>query len=263
MSGYIKLIEDLFDHYEKNRLTEEEIFDKCVNLIRSRKYDPEYMWTLNDALYNRGYSFQFIVHNTKKKFDSSTYANLTSQVTKSKVKTQALWEYLSTAKDHRLILASLHMLKVQFLVDMGYVQDSSVLEGKKLLTIRELLYGNYNNVQIKKIVKSTLDSMGMVDALTEVGDFWLDMEYLLWTIERDDPKYGHLKINTIKVATAIAPKSYFERDDKIYYSEHTSRDFKKYIKLIDKTAIAEMKDKWGDNGYGTLHDGYRLLHQYI
>ena len=117
--------------------------------------------------------------------------------------------------------------------------------------------------EIKKIVKSTLDSMGMVDALTKVGDFWLDMEYLLWTIERDDPKYGHLKINTIKVATAIAPKSYFERDDKIYYSVHTSKDFKKYIKLIDKTAVSKMKDKWGEMGYETLQDGYRLLHQYL
>jgi hypothetical protein len=263
MSGYIKLIENLFDHYEKSGLTEEDIFDKCVNLIRSHKNDPEYTWTLNDTLYNRGYSFQFVVHDPRKKFDGKSYGDLTSQVTKSKAKTQALWEYLFATKDHRLILASLHMLKVQFLVDLGYMQDSPVLDNKKSFTMRELLYGNYDNEQIKKIVKSTLDSMGMVDALTKVGDFWLDMEYLLWTIERDDPKYGHLKINTIKVATAIAPKSYFERDDKIYYSVHTSKDFKKYIKLIDKTAASKMKDKWGEMGYETLQDGYRLLHQYL
>ena len=263
MDEYIKLIEDLFDHFEEKRLTEEDIFDKCVNLVRNHKNDPEYTWTLNDTLYNRGYSFQFLVHRINKKFDSKAFANLTSQVTKSKAKTQSLWEYLSKVKDYRLILASLHMLKVQFLIDLGYMQDGAVLEGKKSLTLRELLYGNYHDSEIKRIVKSTLDSMGMDDALTQVGDFWLDMEYLLWTIERDDKKYGHLKINTIKVATNIAPKFYFERDDKIYYSEHTARDFKKYVKLIDKTAIAEMKDKWGDNGYETLQDGYRLLHQYV
>jgi hypothetical protein len=65
------------------------------------------------------------------------------------------------------------------------------------------------------------------------------------------------------VALQIAPKEYFERDDNVYYSLDTAKDGKKYIKLIDKKAVAEMKTKWGEDGYETLQDGYRVLHQYL
>jgi hypothetical protein len=204
-----------------------------------------------------------MVKKAKLKFDKDTYAALTSQVTKSKAKTQGLVDYLTKARDHRLVLASLHMLKVQHLIDLGYMEDCELLEGSKNLTLRDLLYGNYHNEEIKNIAKETLENIGMVDATLDYNDFRMDMEYLLWTIERDDPKYGHIKINTIKVALQIAPKEYFERDDKVYYSLDTAKDGKKYIKLIDKKAVAEMKSKWGEDGYETLQDGYRVLHQYL
>ena len=263
MKRYVDIIERLFDDFEKNRMSEKEIFEKCINLVRSHKNDPDYTWDLNDTLYNRGYSCQFVVRNAKRKFDKEAYIALTSQVTKSKVKTQALIDYLKQTKDHRLILSSLHMLKVQHLIDLGYMLDGDLLDGCRNLTLRELFYGYYHNEEIKTTVKNTLENIGMADATLQYNDFRMDMEYLLWTIERDEPKYGHIKINTIKVALQIAPKDYFERDDKVYYSTETSKDGKKYLKLIDKNAIAEMKSKWGEMGYGTLHDGYRLLHQYI
>lgn len=263
MNSYVNLIEKLFDHFEKEKLTEQEIFDKCVNLVINRKCDPDYTWDLNDTLYNRGYSFQFEVPRISADFDSKTYENLSSQVTKSKAKTKALVDYLIQINDHRLTLASLHMLKVQHLIDLGYMTDDAALEGCKNLTLRELLYGNYHNETIKNIAKSALENVGFIDAKLQYNDFRIDMEYLLWTIEREDKKYGHLKINTIKVALEIAPKEFFEKDGKLYYNVNTAKESKKYIKLIDREAIQKMKSKWGEQGYETLRDGYRLLHQYF
>ena len=95
MISYVDEIEALFDLYEEQRLTEKDIFERCIELVIKHEFNKDYMYDLNDTLYNRGYSFQFDVNRNKAKFDVEEYGLLITNVSKSKDKTKSLIEYLN------------------------------------------------------------------------------------------------------------------------------------------------------------------------
>ena len=260
---YITLIERLFDNFEAQRLSEDEILERSQNLVKCHKDDKEYLYTLNDTLYNRGYAFQFAIKNDKPKFDGDVYESLTGNVTKSKAKTQALIDYLAQLSNHILTLASMYLLKVRHLIDLGYLpDDNDTINAQANLTLQDLLFENYFDKAVKHAVQEALARMGIPDIYGGYNEFRLDVEYLLWTIDKSKGA-GYMKINTVKVALNIAPRQFFEREGKPYYYPSTAKEAKKFIKLIDGDAVAKIKARWGESGYETISDGYKLLYQYL
>lgn len=252
----------VFDQLEAQGMTEEEILEAAVSVAIYFKSDVDLLYELNDLMYERGYSFEFDVPQTKRQLDLVKFAELSTQTVKSKAKTESLIDHIRYMGDHRLTFATWHMLKLKHLIDLYYVEDSELLTDKNL-TLRDLFMQNYHNEKIRAFVKDALSELGMPYAWKEYNDFRLDLEYLLWTIEKKEPNYGYKKINTIKVALEMAPNIYFERGDIKYYYSDKLKEAKKFIKLIDKEAIAFVKAKWGEKGFEELYDGYQLFYKYL
>ncbi len=263
MVNYYNEISALFDVYEnEERLTESEIYQRCLLLIKKHNFDKDYMYSLNDVVNNRGYCFQFDIPNERKiQFNSEQYISLITNASKSKNKTAELINYLNDIKDCRLSFASIHALKIKFLVELGILPNNSEYINSHLNeNIRDLLFESFNDDED--------DSELLIDSLEKIGfeytnlpyfKFWLDMEYLLWTIQRVDPRKGYIKVNTIKVAFGIAPRMYFERGDKKYYDVSFSKKLNNYLKQIDRDALAHVKEKYLRSVEPTWLYGYSLL----
>ena len=251
-----------FEYCEEIGMPEEEILEMTAQLVLHCNSDIDLMHELNEIVYHRGYSFEFEIERTKRQLDLDAFAELSTQTVKSKAKTESLIDHIRYMGDHRLTFATWHMLKLKHLIDLYYVEDNPLLTNKNL-TLRDLFVQNYHNEEIKTIVRDALSELGMPYAWKEYNDFRLDLEYLLWTIEKKEPNYGYKKINTIKVALEMAPNIYFERGDIKYYYSDKLKEAKKFIKLIDKDAISFVKAKWGEKGVEELYDGYQLFYKYL
>ena len=266
MISYVDEIEAIFDIYEAEHLTEAEISQRSIELVKKHDFDRDFMFDINDTLYNRGYSFQFEVPQLERElFDSEKYEELCSNVGKSKDKTEELIEYLKNINDFRLGLASIHMLKVKYLIALGYLsEDNEFIKANSNLDLRTLLFKSYEyDLEAKTIIVESLEDFGIPYSTLEYMEFRLDVEYLLWTIERDDPNRGYLKVNTFKVALNLAPKEYFVRNGKCYYNEKFSKVTKDYLKLISQKCVNIIKDWWDEEGYTVDGTGYRLLYQLL
>ncbi len=264
MVSYIDEQEALFDLYEELHLSEKEILNRSIELVIRHNFDADYMYDLNDTIFNRGYSFQFEVEDNKKEFDINEYNKLITNVTKSKDKTLKLIKYLDEINDHRLTFASLHMLKVKYLIDLNYLpSDNDIINSNLKLSFKELFFSYYDNKNLKKILVKTLSNIGIKYAECEYFDFIIDIEYLLYSIEENDPNYGYIKSNTLKVAFNITPKEYYEKDGKKYYNPKTSKVSKEYLKLINKDKIKKIKSKWLKDGYETVDTGHMLLYKLL
>lgn len=266
MISYIDELEAIFDIYEAERLTEGEIFQRAIELVKKHKFDRDYMFDLNDTIFNRGYSFQFVVPKLdSEKFDLKKYETLCLNVGKSQEKTENLISYLKDVNDFRLGLASIHMLKVKYLISLGYLPDNiEFINNNSNLDLRALLFKSYEyDLEAKAIIIESLEYFGIPYPTLEYMEFRLDVEYLLWTIERNDPSRGYLKVNTLKIALNIAPKEYYSRYNKKYYNEKFSKVTKEYLKLIDQKCINTIKSRWGKDGYTVDGTGYRLLYQLL
>ena len=223
-------IEELIRYYEKQGMTEEDILDMTAQLVMHCDSDIDLMYELNDIVYQMGYSFEFDVPRTKRELDLEKFAELSTQTVKSKAKTESIIDHIRYMGDHRLTFATWHMLKLKHLIDLYYMEDSDLLTDKNL-TLRDLFMQNYDNKEIRAIVRDALSELGMPYAWKEHNDFRLDLEYLLWTIEKKEPNYGYKKVNTIKVALEMAPNIYFERGDIKYYYADKLKEAKKFIFL--------------------------------
>ncbi len=266
MISYTKEINALFDLYFDEQLTEHEVLLRSIDLVKSHNFDKDYMFDLNDVLYNLGYSFQFDVPEKERKaFDNSKYCEISTNVSKSKDKTKALIDYLNAVSDSRLWFASIRMLKIKHLIALGYLQtDNEIILSNTEKDIRTLLFEYYlSDEEVVSILVSTLEDMGMSYATYDYMAFRFDVEYLLWTIERDDINYGYLKTNTLKVATNIAPKEYFIRDGKNFFNPKFSKVTKDYLKLIDQEEINNIKEFWGEEGNEADGTGYLVLYKLL
>lgn len=264
MVSYIDEQEALFDLYEELHLCEKEILDRSIELVIRHDFDADYMYDLNDTIFNRGYSFQFEVESNKRKFNIDEYNNLITNVTKSKDKTLKLIKYLDEVNDQRLTFASLHMLKVKHLIDLNYLpSNNNIINSNTKLSFKELFFTYYEDKSFKKILVKALSNIGIKYAECEYFDFIMDIEYLLYSIEENDPNYGYIKSNTLKVAFNITPKEYYEKDGKKYYNPKISKVSKEYIKLINKDKIKKIKSKWLEEGYETVNTGHMLLYKLL
>ena len=263
MINYYNEISALFDVYEnEEHLTEREIYQRCLLLIKKHNFDRDYMFSVNDVINNRGYCFQFEVpSNRVAEFVSDEYIASITNASKSKNKTAELINYLNKIKDHRLAFASIHALKVKLLVELGVLpSDSEFINSRLNWNLRDLLFESFDdNDDIRELLISALEKIGFDYVILPYFRFWLDMEYLLWFIERADSRKGHIKVNTIKVAFGIAPRIYFERGDKKYYDVSFSKKLNSYLKLIDKRALAHVKEKYKGSVEPTRLYGYSLL----
>ncbi len=263
MINYYNEISALFDVYEnEERLTESEIYQRCLLLIKKHNFDRDYMYSVNDVINNRGYCFQFEVPSERKiKFDLEQYTSLITNASKSKNKTATLINYLNDIKDYRLSFASIYSLKIKFLIELGILPSNSEYINKHLNNnFRDLLFKSFSeDKNASELLIDSLEKIGFEYTRLSYFKFWLDMEYLLWTIERADPKKGYIKVGTIKVAFGIAPKMYFERGDRKYYDVSFSKKLNNYLKQIDKVALAHIKDKYKRSVEITYLYGYSLL----
>lgn len=263
MIDYYQEIAALFDIYEnEEHLTEKEIYQRCLLLIKNHNFDPDYMWSINDVSNNRGYCFQFVVEkNAKKQFDSGVYNDLMTNTTKSKNKTEELINYLNDVDDYRLSFASLHALKTKYLIELGLLpNDNEWINSFYNDSFRDLLFKSFiDHYEINDILMDVCEKMGLKYIRLGYMQFWLDMEWLLWTIELADQRNGHIKVNTIKVAFCIAPKIFFERENKIYYDTSFSSKLNSYLKLIDKDLLKIMKDRYEGTSVIEYMFGYSAL----
>lgn len=263
MSDYYKEISTLFDVYENEQhLSEKLIYQRCLLLIKNHDFDIDYMWAVNDVVNNRGYCFQFEVPTKKiKKFDANTYNSLITNASKSLKKTKDLIKFLNDVKDHRLTFISLYALKVKYLIELKILPSNNTwINAHKDENFRNLMFESLNKGEaIYSIIMDAGEKVGLEYIELSYMQFWLDMEYLLWTIEKADPRNGHIKVNTIKVAFGIAPKIFLERGNKKYYDASFSKKLNKYLKLIDKDLLMEMKELYKNSPEQDRPWGYSLL----
>lgn len=263
MIDYYKEISTLFDVYENEQhLSEKLIYQRCLLLIKNHDFDIDYMWAVNDVVNNRGYCFQFEVPTKKvKKFDSNTYNELMTNTSKSKKKTQDLIKFLNDVKDHRLTFVSLYALKVKFLIELGILPNSNAwINAREGENFRDLMFESLSEgKEIYDLILDAAEKVSLEYIRLSYMQFWLDMEYLLWTIEKVDPRNGHIKVNTIKVAFGIVPKIFLERGNKKYYDVAFSKKLNKYLKLIDKDLLKTMKEVYKNSPEQDRPWGYSLL----
>ncbi len=257
--SYIIDIETLFDEYEKKKLSMEDIFFECIDLIKLHEFNKDFIFDLNDTLNYRGYNFQFLINKNKEQFDQNKYALLIKNATKSLDKTKKLIEYLNNIQDYRLTLASLHALKIKFLIKLNLLpQNNDLLNQMQQENYRDVLFASYNSDELFDIVYKVLEKIGIPYATLAYMKFRIDVEMLLWTIETNKNN-GYLIVNAIKTILNIAPKEYFIRDNKAYYASISSLKIKNYLKLIDKDAIKIIKNAWKEEFDNFDMTGYKLL----
>jgi len=261
---YRQEIDALFDFYEEAHLSEKEIFLRSIELAKKHNLDRDYLFDLNDVVMDRGYCFQFDVPSLNREaFDNKKYCQISANATKSKEKTFSLVKYLTKVNDHRLVLASLHTLKTKFLIELGLLSNKNeYINSNNELNLRNLLYKSFDeNGEAKEILIEFLSSVGVEYSTLEYMRFKLDLEYLLWTIEREDPNYGYQKVNTLKVAFNIAPKEFFIRGEKNYYNPKFAKVRLDYLTLVDKKAIQSVINYWGEDGNNLDGTGYLVLYK--
>ena len=99
---------DLITKWEHEKRTEKEIVNKFSELLKDNPEERELYFDINDALHWKGYSYQFAVpREGKYAWDAEEYAELVSNVTKSKEKTKELCIYLAEMDNYILTLAYL------------------------------------------------------------------------------------------------------------------------------------------------------------
>lgn len=265
MNSYCKEISALFDIYEsEEHLTEAEIYNRCKELINKHDFDIDYMYDINDVVHNRGYCFQFIVPEQKtKEYSNKEYEALIYNVSKSENRTAELISYLKEVNDHRLFFVSLYALKVKHLINLGILKNNEWTNSNANSNIRDLLFSSYDDENKIDICLDALKRIGLKYVDLSYMQFWLDMEFLLWTIEQADSAKGHIKVNTIKVAFCITPKEYLIRDDKKYYDSRFAKKINGYLKLIDKSALKLIKEKYKNSNEPQRLWGYSLLYNIL
>ena len=263
MTDYRNEISALFDVYEnEEHLTEKEIYERCLLLIKNHNFVFDYMWSINDEVLERGYSFRFnIPSKREEEFDQDKYVSLITNASKSQERTKNLIDYLNRVKDDRLTFISLHALKTKYLMDLGILSNACQwINDRETKNFRELLFESLStNDEQYSLIMDAAEKIGLEYIRASYWQFWLDMEWLLWTIEKADPRKGHIKVTTIKVAFGITPRAYLERGDKKYYDQSFSRKLNGYLKLIDKDLISIVKDHWKDSTEPDRPWGYSLL----
>lgn len=255
----------LLDLYEQQKLPTGEILKRTIEIVKLKNYDPDFMHDLNDALLDYGYPFQYDVRLERKEFNKEEYYSLCGNTTKSLDKTIDLVDYLRAVSDSRLTMASIHMLKVKYLLEIGIIENptSYVLDHQNS-NIRDLLFTSFSeNFASSQCLIEALTRLGYRYALQDYALFRIDLEYMLWLIECVEPNYGYLKVNTLKVCLNIAPKEFFERGEKTYYNESLSKVTKEYLRLIDKDIIRMLVEEWGEEGNPYDKTGYQVLYKLL
>ncbi len=262
---------DKITEFEKLKLTEEQIIDKCIEMLYESDATIERMYDINDALSWKGYSYQFSVKKeTKKAFNFDEYTSIVSQASKSKAKTYELIKYLASYDDWRLSLNSLHFITLSKLMELGVLPAS---EEVKALIGKMNLYDFYMSMfspekeglkDIKEKIEEWLETIGLEFLRMDYMQFRMSLEYLLWTITKNDKaKDAYLKINSIKVALSICPREYLCFNGKEYYNKKMHKNLVKYLSLIDKAEIKRIKDKYKTYSKNDSDTGYKLLFNMI
>ncbi|MGM9858971.1 MAG: hypothetical protein ACI311_06995 [Bacilli bacterium] len=264
MSYYNECV-TLLDLYEQEKLSTGEILKRTIEIVKLKNYNPDFMHDLNDALLEYGYPFQYDIQVDRKEFNKEEYYALCVNTTKSMDKTISLVDYLRAVSDSRLTMASIHMLKVKYLIEIGIIENPTpyILEHPNS-NLRDLLFSSFSeNFASSQSLIEALTRLGYIYALQDYALFRIDLEYMLWLIECSEPNYGYLKVNTLKVCLNIAPKEFFERGEKIYYNESLSKVTKEYLRLIDKGIIKMLIEKWGEDGNPYDKTGYQVLYKLL
>ena len=261
---------DLITKWEQEKRTEIEIVGKFSEMLNEDYDDIDLFFDINDALYWKGYSYQFAIPKEKKEeWDEEEYAAIVKNTTKSKDLTKELCIYLHEMDDWRLTLASLHFIKLKHIISLGYIKNCSFLATLKNENLYDLYMMCFSNIYdealgekeaIKLILEEFLNKIGMRYVNLNYMQFRMYMEYLLWTISKvDKAKESFKKINTIKVAFCITPREFYMWNDKIYFNEDIHKNLIKYLSLIDKNESKRIYDMYSPSINELDDTGYKLL----
>jgi len=248
--------------WEKKKQTEHQIVNNCLLLIRKVDYARDFIFDVNDALHQKGYSYQFLTPTKYNFIVDRRFFELTTQTSKSLNKTKDLLIYLTKLCDFRVSFAALHCLRVQNLIMLGLLPETPFFLSCKKENLLNAYFSNYfKDLEAQKSIEELFDPLGIRYLSLPSFRFKMDMEYLLWTMnKKDHSKSLFLKQNTIRVAFSITPSVIYETGDKIYYDENISLHLVTYLKLIDKNAIKHMKDKYNDILESlNIETGYKIL----
>ena len=256
-----KIIESI-SSWEKEKQTEHKIVQNCLILIRNANYSRDLIFDVNDALSQKGYHYQFMTTKKQAPIIQDDYFYLTSQTSKSLTKTKSLIEYLKFTNDSRISFASLHCLKIRNLILLGLLPSSSFftsLEKENILNVYFSIY--QQDLEAQKTIEDFFDQIGIHYLSLPSYRFKVDMEYLLWTMnKKDHTKKLYLKQNTIRIAFSIMPKALFEIEDKKYYDENIALHLFAYLRLIDKKETLLMKEKYAQSIESLkIENGYKIL----
>ena len=261
---------DLITKWEREKRTETEIVSKFSEMLKEESQDIDLYFDINDALYWKGYSYQFAVpQEPKEEWDEEEYAALVKNTTKSKELTKELCNYLHEMDDWRLSLASLHFIKLKHIISLNGINDYSFLEDLKNENLYDLYMMCFTNryddflkekEAIKQLLEVFLKRIGMRYVDLDYMQFRMCVEYLLWTISKmDKTKESFKKINTIKVAFCITPREYYMWNDKIYFNEDIHKNLINYLSLIDKKESKRIYDMYSSSINELDDTGYKLL----
>lgn len=150
---------------------------------------------------------------------------------------------------------------MKFLIELGILPNSNTwIKAREGENFRDLMFESLSEgKEIYDLILDAAEKVSLEYIRLSYMQFWLDMEYLLWTIEKVDPRNGHIKVNTIKVAFGIVPKIFLERGNKKYYDVAFSKKLNKYLKLIDKDLLKTMKEVYKNSPEQDRPWGYSLL----
>ena len=261
---------DLITKWEYEKRTEKEIVDKFSKLLSETTDDIDLYYDINDALHWKGYAYQFEVpKGVGYSWDADEYADMVSNVTKSKDKTNELCLYLRNMNNSILTLNSLQFIKFKHLVNLGIFQkhdEYTPIMNMNLYDIYMLCLSEKYSVNlpykdfIKLVIEKFLMQIGMSYVQLDYYQFRMDMESLLWTItQKDKTKDVYKKVNTIKVAFFIVERELFMWGGKIYFNEDIHKNLVKYLSLIDKDEAKRIVNKYKDSIHLLDDTGYKLL----
>jgi len=254
-----KGIKAWFDFMEnEEHLSEQDIIDRCMANIEDANFFEDYIHEINDELYRRGYNSKFLVKKNKSVFEANVYFSLLHNAFRSSSNTKKLIDYLHGVDDYRLAFMSWQSIKVKYLVDLGYLPKENYYINSTL-SVKEMFFDYYSKDDSKfEDFYRLLENIGISYPDLDYNKFRYDMEYLLWSYEKNQSA-GDIKTNTVKLVLNMTPKEYLINGDKKLFNEKLSLKVKDYLKAININRIKRVISKWPN--YYDDNTGYTLLYR--
>lgn len=268
----------LFEIKEHQYLSTDKVVSFFIKLCEIQETNLELFYHLNKLFEEKGYGVRFVYRkSTSSQLDMKKYLTIISRIHTSKSKTRELIAYLRKVNNYKITMASLYLIRIDFLVDEGLlnIENNKYLKSCyfKKMNVDEALYKEYfsDNKEIAdgiSILKNNL--------IAVLGGFHDDYnvqykhnEFLLYTNAIIYAAKNYKYMNSIKILFKISDKKYYDG----YINKPYFASFEKgnesitYIKnkLIRKYNVNIIKKYIEKFAYESSYfdDGYSFFYKVI